>query len=341
MKTINVYLIATEGIKPRERISMASLAAFARASEAVGWTVRVNKIMTSKNIDEANGRIDYKPTGDEIIDKNMQQLYTEEVSNILAHEKALRMIATNTSQDTVHIIMEDDAIFIEEKKGFIEPIMTKMLEWRDMCRIVLLGMEAKAQPADNETDELLRPFSIANKFIINKEAYAITPKCATALLDKMTPIRLPYRIWLSWVAGEYIYMPRAAITIDGSKTGIVPSSIHSNNIPIYNREFMEMYRMLQTKNIDIEKATEMITATKALESSDLYHMYGVLLHNVGRHADALEAFETAYEKHIQQGGMVSARSDMLNNNIAAYRFMQKDVSIAQSEPSPITKWEVM
>jgi thioredoxin-like negative regulator of GroEL len=59
-----------------------------------------------------------------------------------------------------------------------------------------------------------------------------------------------------------------------------------------------------------------------MNNPDLMHLYGVLLFKAGAAEEAAEVLEQAVAELEKQGGVVSARSDVLNNAINVQEHLQ-------------------
>jgi len=180
------------------------------------------------------------------------------------------------------------------------------------------------------------------KVLPGKDAYMIRPKIAEALLNNFETIRYTFRFQLSyWIRQNPQYNVKYAserVFIEGSKVGFVPSSTTDNNLLVYNQEFMEIFRMIVGQTpYDFNKIKQMYKIIEHLKAPDAMHLYGVVLHRENKLPQARDMFMDAVNEMIAKDGLISARSELLNNTINIYGIYQDDLEELTSKPSKYKK----
>jgi len=301
----------------------------------------------------ASARVSYVKTNDPVYDQHLHQLCPEEISNIYKHEEAWGRIAATASNgnsmEDLHLVVEDDVLFNEDCKAAFINLMSimkakstsKTPDW-DM---VMCGLAHPQQ--ESSTDFKL--WSVSSKFPVlpNKEAYFITPEFAKKAHDYMKSnlIRFTTRIFLSWwtrVVDARVFYPSKRSTIDGSKLGIFPSTIHTNNLLMLNFEFMELLRMYQkpAEEIDQKLANELFKRVLHFKSPDAMHIYGAILAKVGRYKDAAEVLEEGCEENIKKQGLLNGTSELLSNALAVHKYMQNDLKEYRKNKSKFESYSI-
>ena len=177
-----------------------------------------------------------------------------------------------------------------------------------------------------------------------KESYFITQQTAKAMFDSWTKYRYTMRVQMSWYMKcnptLRVLYPVQRCFLDGSKVGITPSTLHPNNMLVFNREYMDLYSFLAKPEEEIKRSLPAIQETyKAVEhlrNPDIIHIMGVLLFKAGKLQEAEKVLHLAVEEVKKQQGLLNARSDLLNNFVQLYEHMQTDLKEIFATPSKFT-----
>lgn len=265
---------------------------------------------TRKNIKEIEKQVE-KYNGDDKIFADLFAPFTiEQISNFLKQRRALEKVIE--LDDDICMIIEDDCTivpnFINNLEDFLEnPIPEK---WD----ILFLGI-----PNSSEENEI-KDTRDTMKILPSKEIYCIHPATAKNILTHLQKLSFPYRIQLSYIIDKNkdirsMYLTKR-ISIEGSKFGFYPSSVLENNLLIYNKGFVQLFNLLASnKEITLERIDDLYKAAEYLESPDIMHVYGVLLHKCNKYTEAKIIFEKALEQMKIKNGLITRRSELLNNTI--------------------------
>jgi uncharacterized protein HemY len=115
--------------------------------------------------------------------------------------------------------------------------------------------------------------------------------------------------------------------------GLFPSSTHANNVLIYNQEFMDLFKFLQTEKPPVREIREIYKKVAHINNPDIMHIYGVLLYKAGELHDAQDALTSAVEHMQKQGGLLTPASELLNNFINIHQHTQWDLPDLIAKPS--------
>jgi tetratricopeptide (TPR) repeat protein len=140
-------------------------------------------------------------------------------------------------------------------------------------------------------------------------------------------------------------IPNRRCTIDGSKLGFFATTLHNNNILLYNGEYMELFNILIQNPEDIKKllgrAKQIYNLTKHMASPDITHIYAVILMKVDNFDEAEDYLNLALEQTRKFQGIINNRCDICNNIINLYEKLQSDISTISKNPSKYTNYNLV
>lgn len=337
MTSLNLFVIHTEALDVRKPLIAATLKCFQETFDKVTTTFITKPDASDINHGDIEKRIKYDNTGDKDFDAMMAPLALEEISNTLKHEEAWRRISS-LPDDDLYAVIEDDAVFLETGQAHLRALQACIKE--GAWDVLFLGLTKPGAPPD--APQALQSVSETFKVVPNKEAYLVTPAGAKLLLEGVATIRFSTRQYLSWMNFTSLRAayPTWRVTADSSKLGLMPSSIHTNNMLVLNHEYMRMWQLFSKPELLPEDMTEveaMYKAVEHLKSPDVIHLYGVLLFRSGKHEAARDTMQAAIAEMRRKKGLLNARSDMLNNAISLYQHLQNDVETTAAAASRYAK----
>lgn len=275
-----------------------------------------------RDIKSFEARIKFDEIQEEPYKKLTQPLTLQELSNYEKHRLAFATIA-NGSMDDLHLVVEDDIHMLPMMEQGWKEILNVLLSNQSKPFVVL----SLANELQSSTSNHLVPFeSVKTAIIPSKEAYFINPNVAKTLFEYTQTIRMHMRNTLSYWINKNIentFIPSKRISFDGSKLGIFPSTVHSNNILVFNQEYMQMLKMLSEPEKDISKIHKTYKIIERLQSPDAMHLYAVLLYQGKRHDEASEYFRKAVDEMVSQKGLITRQSELLQNSIEFYKSVQE------------------
>lgn len=244
----------------------------------------------------------------------------EQISNFLKQRRALEKVVEmdDGNDENYYMIIEDDCTIIPE---FIK----NFEEFLENPKISLWDIIFPSISTNSSEYEFKDTRSLV-KILPSKDIYCISPKCAKRILPLLQKIMGAYRMQLSYIIHTNsdiisLYSTKN-ISIEGSKAGFFPSSSVENNLLIYNNMFIEMFNLLEKETIDIDIIEKYSKSVEILESPEIMHVYGVLLHKIKDHIGAKAIFEKAIDQMVLKNGLLNKSSELLNNTIAINSFCQ-------------------
>lgn len=343
--TLHLYSIFTAALEGRHARFEATLQAFRDAAQQAGYEIRAVQQVTGPDpskIRESLGafkdRIKYEATGIVELDREIKPhvpLTLEHLSNFEKHREAWRHIVQTAqaapSPKDLFVVLEDDAMVFPAFVKNLHALFALLAGAAGQAvPLLFLGMHPPQPPDANAPLQIL-PLETAGRMPVLpcKEAYFLTPATAADLLRHTEHICAPLRLQLSHILHQNkgtAFVPSARITLDASKLCLYPSSLHPNNMPIFNREYMHFYSML-TREVPAtlaEVAAFYKSKLEALHNPDAMHLYGLHLLRHNKLPEAEIVLRAAVTETKKQHGCVSNRSDLLNNLIHLYGRLQPD-----------------
>lgn len=346
MPTFNLYVIHTQRLTLRQSKLHGVIQTIRTTAQSLGHEVKITMILKPDQIDfdadatqKLDKRINYDKTNDEEFDQRIHPLAFEELSNYEKQREAWRRISefpTESIATDLYMVIEDDAFILPNTENVIADII-RMLPTTtyDVATLSVSNTSATTGSLG------FLDFRKLGKILPSKESYFLSPRAARVLYAQSETIKFPIRTQMSYILWknpslEFVY-PSMRTMIDGSKIGVTPSTVNGNNVLIYNQEFMELWRFVSIEKPPVREIREIYKKIQHLRNPDILHLYGVLLYRAGDIHEAQDAFVEAVELMKENQGLLTFRSEVLNNAINIHEFAQWDLPAITAKPSKYDK----
>lgn len=297
-----------------------------------------NALKTLENVCKNKNYIfcSYEISTDDEVDN--KELSKEQRSNFSKQRTAIKKIVElgkcATSADThYYMCVEDDCVFLSQFIENLEVVMGRLNS--ELWDILFLSVCELNKPEGYIFKETREFF----KIIPSKECYLINVPTATKLLPSLEKMHKSYRLQLSeWIYDNSEIFSKFSpkrVSIEGSKVGIVPSSVNDTNTLVYNKDYLALLNMLN--NVRIDEAEKIFQLSAHLKSPDIIHLYAVLMFKSGRMSEAKELFLEAVDETLYKNGKLDKGTEILNNAINIFGIHQTDRDIYRKEPSKYAK----
>ncbi len=348
-KTFKLYVIHTQALTTRQSRLHGTIQSIRQLAHAVG--MRFQSILILKpdpqelvpNLANLNARVTYTPTGDADFDRQSHTLNIEEISNIEKHREAWRrIVAANNPQTDIVMIMEDDNLLPAENHANFAAVITAAKNNANGELWDFLDLNMSKLEDENDPSKLtLYNLHDHVKVLISKQAYMLTPKLAKMLLAETETIRYSARVQMSHALfqkkGEFnCRLTSKRLMLEGSKVGVYPTTLHANNVLIYNAEYMQLWNMLKdgADKIDETKVRDIYKTVAHVKNPDIMNVYGMILYSLGKHDEALKIWDEGLDQLQKLQGLVNQQSELLNNIINSHgALQQKEVDEYMKTPS--------
>lgn len=350
--TLKAYIIHDETLRYREANMNNVLKTLKMTCHVHGVAFRPIMITKpdvgelQKDMNALQAKIKYEKTDDPDFDNRMHMLSLEMLSNSEKHIEAWRRILKDTDQNTVSFVMEDDAFimpeFTENLAELLTVLPTELLGQNPLWDMCFLGTTKQTETGSKKIS-----FSTSRdvcKILPSKESYIVTQQAVRRLLPSVDTIRYTLRTHLSWflhhnpdIRSVFASKP---IFLDGSKIGTCTSTVHPMNPLVINREFMELWGMLNKLDVPIADIRALYKKIEHLRSPDAMHLYGRLLVERKQYNDADEVFLSAVKLMREQNGVLGPSSQLLNDAISNYKNLQRDIHDFREKKSKYTEPDI-
>lgn len=344
MPTLHIFVIHTQHLKLRAMNIHGVVQNVRLAALAEKYDVNVRLVLTPdashirENLQEiTQNEINYDPVNDPLYDQFRSILTTEMISNTKKHLRAWQQIAQmkDAKPDDLFLVLEDDTYAMNEA---IENFRSLLRNIRSApWDVIILGLTT------NETASQvgLRNLADISPVLPSKESYLITQetadKCCKDWKKHKFIMRIQWSHWFSQNQDVKVRVPSKRIFVDASKLGIMPSSIHANNMLVFNREYVELAKLAGLPENDLKpkckEAEKLYSMVSQLNSPDIMTAYGIVLSKCGRWMEAKKLFLQAIEILKVHHCPVQSHGDLYQHLVKIHEKMQTDLEKIMSKPS--------
>lgn len=341
----NLYIYSIHTVLFNERQCMVHNALKIIRELAIAEGYNVNMVFITKpdtdsiDIKSLETRVNYNPTNDALFDKHINTLSLPQISQIMKHEAVWDKIVLTSKDDDLNLVIEDDVLIAEDSKCFLTQLFKNKATFSQSWDILFLGLMSGIVPTESLD---IRPTSQIYKILPCKEAYFINKKTAFRLKGGLSTIKFTLSMYLSHSIATLnldSYYLNKRITIDGSKLGIVPSTIRNNNMLILNADAMHLTELSKQTPNDIEKylkdVNDINNRLQQFQSPNVMHLYAKCYLQAKKYKEALPLMEKAIGMMQSRKGCLGNTSELVQDLIKIYGYQQHDLPELLSKKS---KW---
>lgn len=347
MPALTIYSIHRKQLLARETRLHGTLQTIRTTAQSAGYDVRIVMILKHDPEDlyprlaDLQKNTKYDPVGIPEFDRRIAVLSLDIISNIEKHRDAWARITEQAtkegaSKDDLYMVIEDDTLVMPDCVQNLADLFGALKE-NPAWDMVFCGI-SDPDPAAASAPMALKPTRAIVDILPCKEAYFVRPATAMQLRDKTEQYTFSARMFLSFMIHTHPMIrsmhPTRRVTLEGSKLGFFPSTLHPNNMLILNREYMTMFEMMQKPEApNLAEVVATYDKISSLRSPDALHLLGVLFFRMGMYKDAEKILIDALEELRKQQGFLNNQSDVMNNLIQVYQRMQPDLQECAKLPS--------
>lgn len=328
---IDIYVIKSEHLKLRYKYLEKALDRIRNIMKEFNYNTTVTYITSPSAEDIENNINDYNKfinlNNDEIEDKDFKELQSkfnyQQLSNLFKHKKVYEMIKDKDNNNH-NFIIEDDIILIEnDNENNFKDFLKKLnkIDYDILFTCCIFNNNKKG------IDYLLS--TLQNKILQSKNSYFINKKTANDLYEYLNVIRFNIKLSISKFIFDNkntikSYVLNKPTILEGSKIGIFPTSVNSNNLLIQNNYFIDLVHMLNDDKIDIKKCEEHYEKY-GKNNADFQHILGIKYYKNKEYKKALEILKSAIVNMKNNEGLIAPFTELLNNCINMHQFYQDDI----------------
>lgn len=344
MPKLHIFVVHTQHLRVRAMHIHGVLQNIRLAASAENFDVNIRLVLTpdashiQEKINEMQNEVNYDPVNNPVFDQFRVLLSTEMLSNTKKHLDIWNRIAQmqDVQPDDLFLVLEDDTFTIPETIPNFRDLLKNIhsAPWD----IIFLGLTT------NQTDTPtigLRELGVLTEVLPCKDSYFINQATAKRSLQDWTKhkfiMRVQWSYWLSQNPDVRACVPSKRIFLDASKMGMMPSTIHPNNILIFNREFVELSKLAALPEAELQKqykaAESLYSLIKPMNSADVIALFGKILLKCGRLLEAKKTFLSAIDVLKLHNCPVRSASELYQNLVNMHEKMQSDLEDIVSHPS--------
>ena len=339
MKFLYIHLIHTPTLVERKKYLNGTIDYIKNVGEKNNYTIKINIITDpnieyiDKSIDEFNKRVNYDKEDDEEFNKTIQKLNSPQISNIEKHRVAffninhIANLPLKNDKD-LHLILEDDVVISHEYTKNFEKLLENIeniTEWD----ILFTCLSNKNEV---ESDITLIDSRESFKILLSKSSYFIRPTLADKLNEYLKTFKYNLKVGLS----KYIWdnkdikscIVNRHIFLEGSKLGLLLSSVNNNNVLYQNNDFINLARLTNVEDISesvFKDALDIYKRLENLNNADIQHTMGILYYKMKDYNKSKKLLSDSVINMKKNNGYLTNSSEILNNCINMHQYDQDDL----------------
>lgn len=339
MTTLNIYFIHASHLKDREKImndfkNLLGKYTF-RNINKTNIKIIDSYDPQSINMDIIKKTVNYEPVksshenlseqekqnGLEFYNKAIKNLHIFQLSNVLKHYEALKLISEK-SKNEIYLVLEDDILYEDRVLLNLDRILHK----NDYGDILFLGLPSNTK--DKNTSHKYQNSKELYRVLPYTDSYLITPECAKKLYDNFLPIKWIGNVQLSYILEKLNIQPKIVVPnifIDGSKYGMFLSTLNANNQLLFNNDYMNGITILAKDNYssdDKEKNDKLFEESQISQNPDFMHLHAKYLIKIKKYKKARDVFEKAIKIYEMNNNIINQESLFLKDYIRLYKYIQ-------------------
>ena len=349
MTQIHIYAVYSNQLEIRMKYINSTIDFVKKTTEKLGYTCSVNVItepskeFVDSNIETFNKRVKYEKYPDDTKvnrDYNglIQPLNSCQISNIEKHREIYKNIALKNEED-ICLVMEDDVVVGQEYTHNIEQFFKKLKdkelgEW-DMIFTCLPPINGEGKMRLIQTRDVFN-------HLMCKSSYIVRPSVCKKLIEFTETFKFSLKNGFSRFIHENptlnaMYFNRH-LFLEGSKIGILPSTINPNNFLFQNNQFISLTNISnkpedQISDDDIKEVEKLYDTTKHMDSADILHIIGIIYYKKKDYEKSKKFLVDAVASLKRNKGYLQQNSEILNNCINMHQYDQIYLDECKELPS--------
>ncbi len=323
---LNFYFIHAEWLKDRERIineftNHVNKYTFKNATSVKVHTIskydppQINGEVIGKTVSYA--QIPAEPLN--FYNQFLKNLHVFQLSNALKHYEAMEMISKCEEPDAIHIVLEDDVLYEDKICMHIDNLIEEKQVEHEM---IFLGLPSNSTVSKYQnTKELFRVLPYT-------DSYMIKPSAAKKLHDNYLPITFINNIQMSYVlekAGVNAVLRVPNLFMDGSKAGIVLSTLTPNNQLMFNADYTQCRSIIHKESLtssDKELAEKIFKESPLNNHPDFVYLKALYSVRTEDYIKAQEHYEKALQVYQLNGCVLNHESQFLKDYTSLFKHIQ-------------------
>jgi GR25 family glycosyltransferase involved in LPS biosynthesis len=265
----------------------------------------------------------------EFYNQLMRNMHVNQLSNTLKHMKAISLIAKNSNDNEVNLVLEDDILYEDKVCFSLEKLVGSLSKSYD---VVFLGFPTIDEPTEKskylfqETQKLFKVLPFCDSYLVSRSA-------AKAIAANYTPVKFCNNVQMSYICDKIGITTMQSVPnlfIDGTKYGLFLSKLTPNNPLIFNADFTKLRSIVlkdEYTEQDHQSVKDILQSSTIKNNPDFIHVECVYHMRCKNYEKARERYEIAYKTYMSNGCLISNESVFLKDYIRCHKYLQSDIDI--------------
>jgi hypothetical protein len=327
---IDIYVIKSDHLKKRNELLVKTLDVICKIMQKYYYNVKIINITTPTiedieiNLNEFDKKINLN--NDDITDADFKAAQVKfnlaQLSNLHKHLHAYDIIKKSKTKH--NYIIEDDIILLDDHNNNFDNFIKSFHTFEYDILLTCLAIDS-----DNNEQINILPISSYFKILLTKNSYFITPETADKIFEYMNVIRFPMKLSLSKFIFDNkdklkLVMLNKHTIFEGSKIGIFPTTVNTNNNLIQNNSYITLTTMYNNNETDLNKVYKHYMDF-GKDNPDFLHILGLLYYKNKRYKEAIEFLKLAVINFKKNEGYMCQYNEIINNCINMHQLYQDDI----------------
>lgn len=327
---IDIYVIKSDHLKKRNELLVKTLDVICKIMQKYYYNVKIINITTPTiedieiNLNEFDKKINLN--NDDITDADFKAAQVKfnlaQLSNLHKHLYAYDIIKKSKTKH--NYIIEDDIILLDDHNKNFDNFIKSFHTFEYDILLTCLAIDS-----DNNEQINILPISSYFKILLTKNSYFINPETADKIFEYMNVIRFPMKLSLSKFIFDNkdklkLVMLNKHTIFEGSKIGIFPTTVNTNNNLIQNNSYITLTTMYNNNETDLNKVYKHYMDF-GKDNPDFLHILGLLYYKNKRYKEAIEFLKLAVINFKKNEGYMCQYNEIINNCINMHQLYQDDI----------------
>ena len=255
-----------------------------------------------------------KSKTNDVFDVLLKNIHVKQLSNSLKHYKAYQEI--EKSDDEFSLILEDDIIYSNDVVDNLKNVMDKIKANTEKWHIMFTGMP---QPAGLNIKTPIINVAEIFKLLPVCDSYFVCKQNVGELMEKFLPIKYCTNIQLSYIITHQdikAFMTVPNVFVDGSKYGMLLSSLESNNKLFLNPDYNKLVAIVNKNEYTLEDdkvVQSLATSMQFANHPDFLYQLGLYEMKRKNYSKAKHVFDSIYEIYVKNNSVMNSDCEFLYN----------------------------
>ena len=249
MVGIKFFILHSKNVPSRTENVNKIVALIAASNPANGCQIISDFDLEAINQDAINRYFDLSKIEDEEFSQYSKNIDVKFASSSLKHVRAIEIAKEESANWDNFVVLEDDVVINETSFKNLLNFVTTSFDKQSSYKCCMMGLPSRVPIDENKEITILDAHVQYNPFIPACDSYVFKSSFAEQFLNAIIKLRFIFNIQLSYVFKKILKEPLGMcdcnITIDGSKFGVLLSSLENNVIRPFNNDFNMLLHNLQ------------------------------------------------------------------------------------------------